>query len=647
MNEEMICKGYCNVSKNQVHFNQLLPRDKHLPFTGEFDADMDLIAATAASEQGRLTFHDTFNRENLLKRFEAGQYDTNLTFMHKTEAGSLQYLEIRFRTLMLPGQTDVQAMLTILDQSEKMMESMIVKRLAATQFDYMAIIDTVLKQITMHNIKRGVEDTNPRKSVDYDEDCRFAVEAVVVPEDRQTTLKKMALPNIIAHLDQNGTYASSFSVMTPEGDRFRKTLHYCYLDDTKRDILMSRTDDTLQYQTEQRQKRALRQALEQAQTAQKAKNEFLSRVSHDMRTPMNAITSFSRMALEENKDPAIQQYLEDMISSGDYLLNLINDLLDIQKMEHQKLTLNLEIVDLHVLSNNVVGMLTPLMAKKKIRFTTSFNANGYSIPRYCRLDAMRVQQIFTNLLSNAQKFTEPGGAIAFDITVLNYCKGTARMAFVIQDNGIGMGESFQKKMFTPFAQENSEPNSAYEGTGLGLPIVKKIVDVLGGTIACASKRGVGTRMRVELPLEMHTAGETAKQPETGDEEALRGRHILLCEDHPMNVKIIEKLVAKKEMRLTVAQNGRDGVEAFMQAPPGTFDLILMDIRMPVMDGLKATRKIRACGRPDAKKIAIIAMTANALPDDISQSRAAGMNAHLSKPVDPDAMYRVLARALQG
>lgn len=294
--------------------------------------------------------------------------------------------------------------------------------------------------------------------------------------------------------------------------------------------------------------------------------------------------------------------------------------------------------------NTICTIVQPLCTAKNINFciesdTTSFIVN---------MDPTRMVQIFINLLSNAVKFTPEGGRV--ELIIRSDCTdaGVACTDFLVRDNGIGISEAFQKRMFEPFAQESNPMDSRQQGTGLGLSIVKNLVELMGGTILVESQIGKGTEFTVHL--DMPIIGLTEKKSENptdiAPDEALQNKHVLLVEDHPMNMQIAQKLLEKKKMRVTCVPNGKAGLDAFESAAMHTFDAILMDIRMPVMDGLEATRRIRSLARSDAADIPIIAMSANAFAEDVQDSLRAGMNAHLAKPVNPLELYQELAKWMQ-
>ena len=369
------------------------------------------------------------------------------------------------------------------------------------------------------------------------------------------------------------------------------------------------------------------------------RTEFFSRMSHDMRTPMNAIISFSSQEIVENADEgAKDDYIKKIHDSGVYLLGLINDVLDMTKIESDKTEIRLSRVQVAQIFDTSISMIEKLAQKKNVTFTTRLELD----PELTIMaDEQHLSQIVMNLLSNAIKFTPPGGRVSFS------AKLSAGRVFTITvaDTGVGMSGEFMKKLYTPFAQEND----SHEGTGLGLSITKKLVELMNGTIACESEKNKGTTFTLTLPVLPAEGGASAsahpaeaKQEHT-DITAFQGKRVMVCEDNAINISIITLLLERVGLKVDVATNGQQGVELFKASKPGTYSAILMDIRMPVMDGLEASKTIRRLHRDDAPLIPIIAMTADAFAEDEQISRAAGMNEHLSKPIDIKKLYATLLR----
>ena len=369
-----------------------------------------------------------------------------------------------------------------------------------------------------------------------------------------------------------------------------------------------------------------------------ARTEFFSRMSHDMRTPMNAIISFSSEELLENADEAVKDdYLGKIHASGIYLLGLINEVLDMTKIEQNKTELHIAPVAAARLFDTTVPVIEKLAQKKALSFTYDIR-----LPEGLRVmaDEQHINQVVMNLLSNAVKFTPEGGRVVMEAGMEG--EGALRLCRItVADTGVGMSPEFLARLYSPFAQENS----GGEGTGLGLSIAKKLVELMDGTIDCQSRQGEGTTFTVTLPLAV-TERVVHKAAAERDMPSLKGKRILLCEDNSINSLIVVNLLQRVGMTADVAENGRLGVERFSQAEKGTYSAILMDIRMPVMDGLTATRAIRALDREDAADIPIIAMTADAFAEDAATSLAAGMNEHLSKPVESQKLYDALKRHIK-
>lgn len=380
--------------------------------------------------------------------------------------------------------------------------------------------------------------------------------------------------------------------------------------------------------------------LEQARMAQ---TEFLSRMSHDMRTPMNGILGLSFLMEREQVLEKIKGYLPQLQESSKYLLQLINDVLDVNKISGGHMSLNPRVCDEQVVFKSIIDMIEPQMAAKDIQFNFIKTNIDW---KYMYLDEQRVKQVFMNLLNNAVKFTPQGGQVDFYMELVSETETMIRDKFVIKDNGIGIGKDFMPHVFEPFQQEHDDTTDYANGTGLGLAIVQKLVELMGGNIQVESEKGKGATFTLYLnfplvPPAECVALEKKKHVVAGGVVLREGLRILLCEDHPLNATIATKLLEKEKALVTWAKNGQEGVELFAQAPVGTFDLILMDIRMPVMNGLDSARTIRNMARQDAKTIPIIAMSANAYPEDVEKSLEAGMNAHLAKPVEPEKLYTVI------
>lgn len=375
--------------------------------------------------------------------------------------------------------------------------------------------------------------------------------------------------------------------------------------------------------------------------ANNAKSEFLSKMSHEMRTPLNAIVGVTALAGDELDHPLeMREHLKAIDDASGYLLRLINDVLDMAKIESGEFSLNPSPYAYKDFGRTIRVMMEPLCKQKEIDFVCDYDIDKEDI----FVDKVRFDQIFINLLTNAVKFTPEKGRVEFTIRASGNGEGYLDSTFVIKDTGIGMSEEFLDSVFEPFTQERNDGASG--GTGLGLPIAKSIVDMMGGTFDIESRQGIGTTITIKLLLKLASAEDAVVKPETDKKtDYLKGKKILLVEDNLMNREIARKLLLKKEIEVICAVNGKDAVQQFEESPVGYFDGILMDIRMPEMDGLTATNLIRSLDREDGKNIPIIAMTADAFEEDKEKAKAAGITSYLAKPVNVALLYETLEKLI--
>ncbi|WP_352399128.1 transporter substrate-binding domain-containing protein [Anaerotignum sp.] len=379
------------------------------------------------------------------------------------------------------------------------------------------------------------------------------------------------------------------------------------------------------------------------QIANKAKSDFLSHMSHDMRTPMNAIVGMSTLGKSCHDIELSKEYHEKVNHTSQYLLTLINDTLDMSTIENNKMKLNPEPYNYNEFILAIETIMHDSAMEKGVTLETHLCTNFQQAAMF---DKLRLQQIFINLINNAIKFTPPGGKVTFFTDVIPISPEQIKAVFTIRDTGIGMSPEFQKKMFQPFEQEQGVNLGVDGGTGLGLSIVKQLVDLMGGSIQCNSQAGVGTEFIVEINADiLQGSKQIPSEMELFDDNVLKGKRILLCEDHPLNTMIAQTLLEKKGCIVEHGENGRIAIEMFEKSPSQYYDAVLMDIRMPLINGFDATRFIRSLQREDAKTVPIIAMTANAFDEDIRMSFEAGMDAHLSKPIDAKELFQTLIQIM--
>jgi len=389
----------------------------------------------------------------------------------------------------------------------------------------------------------------------------------------------------------------------------------------------------------------MREKNQQLSEAANAKSDFLSNISHDMRTPLNGIIGYTNLALEETgkSREKEKEYLDKIKISGEFLLNLINDTLDISKIESGKYELRPEVVDSEELLRGITVSIQSMADAKGVRFILD---SGRAYLGYVRVDRLNTQKIVLNLLSNAVKFTPEGGTVSLTIEKIDpkVNKGM-NCRVIVSDNGIGISEDFLPKLFEPFSQERAKESAGEMGTGLGLSIVKNLVEMMKGEIRVTSKRGEGSTFVIALPVEYVGESQAPSVLEATDASDLAGKRVLLCEDNEMNTEIAKIILEGFGMIVTTAPNGAKGAALFAESEEGGFDCVLMDLRMPVMDGYEATKSIRAMARMDASKVPIIALSADAFEDDRQKCEEAGMNGHVAKPVDREILLRELLKQM--
>ena len=381
-------------------------------------------------------------------------------------------------------------------------------------------------------------------------------------------------------------------------------------------------------------------AAKKAEAANEAKTEFLQRMSHDIRTPINGICGMVHMADYYADDMEKQtEYRTKVKEASNLLLELVNEILDMSKLESGEIVLEEIPFNLSSISREVLAVIEQMAAEQNIRIVWEkkeiTHRDFIGSPGY-------VKRVMMNILSNAVKYNRENGHIYITCTEIpSEQPGMTTMEFVCRDTGIGMTEAFQKQIFEPFAQEHTGSRTKFAGTGLGMPISKKLIEKMGGTITFESAEGIGTTFVIRVPFKIDLDVDIREEQADVSEKSIKGLHILLAEDNELNMEIAEFMFQNEGTEVTKAWNGQEAVEIFEKSRPGEFDVILMDIMMPVMNGYEATKMIRSLDREDAKVIPIIAMTANAFAEDRLRAKEAGMNEHIAKPVDAKLLVKII------
>ena len=406
-------------------------------------------------------------------------------------------------------------------------------------------------------------------------------------------------------------------------------------------VLTATRDCTAEKEREQEHQRRLREAVVQARRADAAKTDFLRRMSHDIRTPINGIRGMVEISRHYRGNEEKQEECRNKImAASGFLLDLVGNVLDMNKLESGEVQLENKPFDVCSLAEETAAVIEPQTAEKGLALHTDIHHDGH-----CHVigSPLHVRQVLQNLMGNALKYNKVGGEIFLTSREIALTADTVTYEFIVRDTGIGMSEAFQQRAFEPFAQEDADARSSYMGTGLGLAIVKELVEKMHGEIALQSEKNVGTTFTVHLTFALDKDAQRAEENTDGAAVSIRGTKVLLVEDNDLNMEIAEFMLQNEGASVIKAADGRQAVETFAASRPGDIDVILMDVMMPVMDGLEAARRIRALNRPDAKTIPIFAMTANAFADDVERSRSAGMNEHLTKPLDAAALVKMIGK----
>ena len=414
--------------------------------------------------------------------------------------------------------------------------------------------------------------------------------------------------------------------------------------DSQRALIRSKRNLEMALEENKKINRKISEARQAAEQASRSKTQFLANMSHDIRTPMNGIIGMLNIADRYVDNPdEVKKYHQKIRMVSEYLLSLINDVLDMRKIDQKDIMLLEESVNLRDVIENCRDILEAKAGEQEITLDTTGMAEFN--PPQLMASEVHLRQIFMNIISNAIKYNKYGGKIFIQAIVLEQTEDKVTCRFSVTDTGIGMSEDFQKQMFEPFTQEHGENRSEFKGTGLGLSIVKRIIEEMGGEIRVESELDIGTKFSWDLTFPIDKAINERSENIPDRIVTLRGIRVLAAEDNSLNSEILKFILEDMGINVNLVENGELAVKAFEESRPGEYAMILMDIMMPVMDGYEASRIIRNMKRPDAAKIPIIALTANAFAEDIVRSSETGMDAHITKPIDENKLKECMLRLL--
>ncbi len=515
-------------------------------------------------------------------------------------------------------------------------------------FSFIAHIDPKTMEETIYRADPEINVHMPGwdQAGTYDERVSVVARALVHPDDRESFLKKSALPYVTEKLQRAPVNYFNFRIVI-EGNIEYHQAKYVLVDiGGEKSIVMGyRSVDTetrqqLMIQAE------LSEARERAEAASRAKSAFLFNMSHDIRTPMNAIIGFTEMAQKYKDDPEkVESCMEKVSSSSKHLLSLINDVLDMARIESGKLQIEDQIINIREASKPAMAIAYENAKARDITLTLHSGPVG---DEYIYGDPLKISQIALNIMSNAVKYTNPGGRVDVRVDAVP-CDDPERLVcdLIVEDTGIGMSEEFLAKVFEPFERSANSTKTGIQGTGLGMAITKALVEQMGGKIWIESHQGVGTKVTVRFDFRRAGRDEIRKESGNGEIPAidLTGKKVLLVEDNELNREIAEDILLDEGLIVDTAEDGDIAVEKMQEASEGQYDLVLMDIQMPRMNGYESAKAIRKLPGDYAARIPIIAMTANAFDEDKKNAFAAGMNGHIAKPIDIAKLLRTLSEVL--
>ncbi len=646
---DMVSKGYINLTQNRIIEYTVMNEKGSSTSAGQtWEEVYRFFVEHSDVAPGDRPLAESINREELIRRFQSGESEVSIQYRRFYPDRDPVWMSTLIRFHSSPGSSDVECFAYTYDISQKKLDDEVMRIISEGEFDYFGIININDKSFEMIRKSSAIKFPELHEKTPYSVCCEYVISHYVDAAEKDQFREVTDLLSIENALSSVEHHSATYRRIE-NGRICCKQLDYFWLDRSEGKILVLRSDITVGYERDQKQLKLIQEAKLEADRANEAKSSFLSSMSHDLRTPLNGIIGFTDLALRTADARKKQDYLEKIRSSGALLASLVDDTLELSRIESGKLVLKPEAVNGRTLVESVITALKPGADLRQIRLSCDLS----EVPdETIWIDCLKAQKILLNLLSNAIKYTQNGGEISLRLSALNppgmdLGQGPCTRRIVITDNGIGMSEEFQARMYEPFAQEHRPESRGVAGTGLGLTIVKRIVGLMGGRIEVWSAPGRGTCFTVDLPVKLCGAGQPAgKSEESHIESRFEGKRVLLCEDNMLNAEIAGTLLAEKAVKVDCAADGEEGLKLFEASPPGYYAAVLMDIRMPRMGGFEATRGIRSMKRSDAASVPIIAMTADAFEEDIKRAMDAGMCGYITKPIDPVKLFEALGLALK-
>ncbi len=625
-----------NLSKNTCDLD-ICNLDEDVPWTEDIDT-VDMLFKRAAERNtgmdSMMGYKKLFDRKRLMAEFEVGRSSFKFEHNFLVTDNSVRWVETRAALYMNPDNNDIEGYLSIRDIDDQKNTKVINERILAGVYEFVELINIEDDSVKMFMTKYPERFGTNMEGLTYTRILEHHMYKMVSDADTDEIRRRLSLATITRELEKKNIYTCAFTI-TNKGVDSRKMFQFQYLDRFHKRIIFTQSDITDVYTEGQYKDDILKDAVKETEVVRAEHAEFVARVSRDIRTPLNDILGLSHIAMQDDDPERVREYLGKINMLGEVLRSIADDIAEEGKEDSRRYYSELHYSPCSLSSclAGVLAMINPQMEEKNQIFI--YNPGSFmDIP--LAMDKSKVRQVLGILLSNAVRYTPNEGKIRLTIeqTVNKGNENAILTRFIIRDNGIGMTPEFLKKAFEPFTAEG-------DGAGIGLSVAKRLADTMEGRITLSSEKNVGTEAVFEIEFKEAQYDQLAADDSDGSYN-LSGRKILLVEDNIINAEMAVILLEQSGIKVDVADNGLRAVEKFLDMPSkAKYDAVLMDIQMPVMDGIKATRSIRAIGADYTDKVPVIAMTANAFTADIEEALGAGMNAYITKPINPSELFKVL------
>ncbi|MEG0923890.1 MAG: response regulator [Anaerovoracaceae bacterium] len=617
-----------NLTKNLVISGKSsLDNNSEIGKTNIADELFKKVAAHIWDDESRKEFLTVFNVNNIIYRYYDGHGDIDFEYKFDIGNGGYYWFATHGRTMKNPITSDIETFIYTEDITSRKDIQAIIDGIVKLDYDYVAKLDAINDTYVLYARTDDGTPVPPLNATGYEQMVREYANEYVIEKDIEKNIRELSYKNIFEQLKTKDQFTIYVGIKEAKGKIGHKKIQVSYLDRDNKKIIITRTDVTELVDMEKKQKEDLSNALNAAMSANKAKSEFLSNMSHEIRTPMNAIIGMSALAAQYVNDPdQVADYISKVGISARFLLSLVNDILDMSRIESGKVFIKEDEIPFEEFVNGINVICNEQAEKKGVYYESII---GNLVEEYYVGDAMKLQQILVNIISNAIKFTKDGGKVQFIIQQMGIKNGKANMKFIINDTGIGIKSSFIPKLYEPFAQEYNENVSTYGGTGLGLAICKNLVDLMGGTISVNSIEGVGTEFNIMIRLGL--SQETKKRHAEKSKLNFEKLHSLIVDDDVIVCQQTQNIMNDLGIKAEWVNSGEKAIAIVKKKTieKNYFDLILIDWKMPDMDGIETTREIRKIVGPE---VTIIIMTAFDWVNIEGEAKQAGVNLLINKPI---------------